>query len=309
MPEFICPHCDQPFVVSDQNMGTTVNCPTCEAEITIPKAPAAPPPLPLRPLPPQHAAPQKNNSLATCGIALLFVTFGLPFIMAIIGVLAAILLPALARARESARLATCQNALVDQWKAFENDGEDLYPFLSGTPGRLMFEGRALDPAFPLPGDILRCPSDPDPGETISEPDDPDLRVIDDASYVYLGYVVTSLEEMASFADAYADAFKFDRDFRESLPTVDGMGSFGGAGFVRLNPDLTDDLARTDITVNDDEQFLASIPVMWDRPDNHIPPGGNVLYLDGHVEFVPMGEKWPMTEAAWEVIADMDALEE
>ena len=30
--------------------------------------------------------------------------------------------------------------------------------------------------------------------------------------------------------------------------------------------------------------------------NHVPGGSNVLYLDGHVEFVKLGEKFPMTRA-------------
>jgi len=35
-------------------------------------------------------------------------------------------------------------------------------------------------------------------------------------------------------------------------------------------------------------------VMWEWPTNH-GGAGNVLYLDGHVEFVPYPGKFPMTE--------------
>ena len=39
---------------------------------------------------------------------------------------------------------------------------------------------------------------------------------------------------------------------------------------------------------------AIIPVLWEVPDENNPLGGNVLYMDGHVEFVKIHEKFPMT---------------
>ena len=56
---------------------------------------------------------------------------------------------------------------------------------------------------------------------------------------------------------------------------------------------------------------SELPVMWDlvggidwlthesnaRLTNHIPAGGNVMYFDGHVEWVPYPSKFPMTEAS------------
>ena len=49
-----------------------------------------------------------------------------------------------------------------------------------------------------------------------------------------------------------------------------------------------------------------IPVMWDSvwtPTkgaesyfNHIPGGGNVLYMDGHVEFMRYPGEWPVCKA-------------
>jgi prepilin-type processing-associated H-X9-DG protein len=56
---------------------------------------------------------------------------------------------------------------------------------------------------------------------------------------------------------------------------------------------------------------STTPVMWEWPGHHKPlggmrPGGNVLYMDGRVEYVPMGE-FPMTEEAFEVLRELDAL--
>ncbi len=54
------------------------------------------------------------------------------------------------------------------------------------------------------------------------------------------------------------------------------------------------------------QAASEIPVMWDlignRPGsakltNHIPAGGNCMYMDGHVEWIPYPTKFPMTSLA------------
>jgi prepilin-type processing-associated H-X9-DG protein len=43
------------------------------------------------------------------------------------------------------------------------------------------------------------------------------------------------------------------------------------------------------------------------PNGHEPPSGNVLYLDGHIEWIQWGEKWPMTPEAMDVLLALDAL--
>jgi len=48
-----------------------------------------------------------------------------------------------------------------------------------------------------------------------------------------------------------------------------------------------------------------IPVMCDNPaaNNHIPLGVNVLYLDGHVEYVKMGARFPALPSVAKYFAD------
>ncbi|MFA6240489.1 MAG: H-X9-DG-CTERM domain-containing protein [Candidatus Hydrogenedentales bacterium] len=51
----------------------------------------------------------------------------------------------------------------------------------------------------------------------------------------------------------------------------------------------------------------SIPVLIERPDLH-GNGGHVLYMDGHVEFVPYPGPFPMTRDFIEGLRSLDALE-
>ena len=50
---------------------------------------------------------------------------------------------------------------------------------------------------------------------------------------------------------------------------------------------------------------ASMPVLIEY-SVHVPNGGSVLYLDGHVEFLKHGTKFPMTD---EFFAALDELSE
>ena len=56
---------------------------------------------------------------------------------------------------------------------------------------------------------------------------------------------------------------------------------------------------------------SEIPVMWDKIDlevsefNHVPGGGNVLYMDGHVKFVHYPGDFPTSRAWVELVDVMD----
>jgi prepilin-type processing-associated H-X9-DG protein len=50
---------------------------------------------------------------------------------------------------------------------------------------------------------------------------------------------------------------------------------------------------------------ASVPLLIERPGNHVPFGGNVLFMDGHVEFIRFGTKWPMTDRAIGILQALD----
>lgn len=94
---FICPHCGAQTLVADQFIGRTGACASCGQPITVHGTPGAA----------VAAAPSKSSALV---IALIL--GGVIVILLIcMGVLAALLLPAINAAREAGRKAQCQNNL------------------------------------------------------------------------------------------------------------------------------------------------------------------------------------------------------
>lgn len=61
--------------------------------------------------------------------------------------------------------------------------------------------------------------------------------------------------------------------------------------------------------NPDAERMARsmVPLMFERPERH-GDGGHVLYMDGHLEFVPYPGKFPMTPAFIDGLRSLDAME-
>jgi prepilin-type N-terminal cleavage/methylation domain-containing protein/prepilin-type processing-associated H-X9-DG protein len=193
-------------------------------------------------------------------------------VIGMIGIMAAILLPALARARETARRASCLNNLSEL-------GMSLRMYADESNGRLPWSGgkNSAECLLPLMGEyflepmLFVCPSDPEK--------------------ILFGQR-SSAKGQAS--DGPPVIFPTEADVNGQLSCRASYDYFGA-------------YTHAPITMPPPEEGFPRIPVMWDLTTmsgdsnffNHVPGGGNVLWLDGSVDF----KKWPWPSRGLPLIPD------
>ena len=239
----------------------------------------------------RHEPDSSEKWFATRGLFLNYIGTLLFFVV----ILPLLLTPVLNAHRENVRLNWCAQNLADIKFALDGyvkaEGEGYYPPLSSEPGRLTMDAISIYPEYlTAPGDFV-CPGESRYRELDRSEDAFDL--VDDHSYFYIGYAVTSDDEVRAFAEAHGQRMAEGLPFDEDLEVAPGAGSGGGDFLVRLHKDNAQYLAERHESI-DAEQWQARIPILIEHPGNHTPEGGNVLYMDGHVEFIHYPGKWPMT---------------
>jgi prepilin-type processing-associated H-X9-DG protein len=198
-------------------------------------------------------------------------------------------------------------------KMFSTENDGFFPDLSSRPGFLsmmhMAEGykHPLNPGYVSEPFLLFCPQSECWRSQKGKVSGTAQQQLDDSSYVYLGYVVKNEAELETFYECYKQRVAAGLPFNEDLPAPPGRGSGGGDKLLRLRDGaekvyITDaaDLAASAIAQSE-------IPVFFERPGNHEPSGVNVLYLDGHVEFIRYPGEWPATPRTFEIVAAIEAL--
>ncbi|MBN2310206.1 MAG: DUF1559 domain-containing protein, partial [Candidatus Hydrogenedentes bacterium] len=273
-----------------------------------------------------------------------------------ISILASLLLPALARAREQARRTHCANNLKQMGLVFimyANENNDVLPpgspngywgdpnyydFSSGTNtggygywhpqlirNNFIFDVESCYPDYLDDLEVLVCKSALAGGggsqperwyadETFAperidrsqfiDPDDnwalahlqglrPDPECVTSQMYTYLPYAVVTEEHGLFLWDELCLRMSLGRvDFMDdNIMLPGGHGPGGGNTFYRTRIGISRLFIR-DINNPAREAYSDSdVPVLFDSASqlgrivmNHYPRGGNVLYLDGHVQF-------------------------
>lgn len=199
--------------------------------------------------------------------------------------------------QDSARKNSCRpQTILNVCEAYAELHEGLFPPLSPVPGMLFHDLAICEEVGCLGPDNLcrydRQGRDPAFREAMySQPRN-------DWSYVYLGYVVESEAEFLAFAKAYRN--------RMALGLALDGDLAGGAG-PNASPPLRRQKSLAALRTAGDPlaDRAHAIPVVIEWPENHLYPGGHVVYLDGHREFVPYPGMFPMTPA---VLAELRALD-
>ena len=229
----------------------------------------------------------------------------------IIAVILAITIPWL-RERERVRLqAICTYNLKQLGLTIKMYSNASPGGIIPSPDGLKFLREDIYPQHTNDPALLMCPTDfktPDAGTP--EADKPQWY-FDNSSYWYIAHRVRNEEEGQAYIEAYRKIIEdgdgnLDTDFvAPSLPTgkIERMsGDIRRAGFVVISSPAAEAAALADA------DSPRRTPVLIEYTDKHGPDGGNVLFMDGHVEFIKYPGKFPMTKAFIEGLKSLEKLD-
>jgi len=176
----------------------------------------------------------------------------------------------------------------------EESHGNIFPPLSSEPGCFMFEADELFLKFLKDGDVFHCPNiEIEKADALSD----DYAPAPDSSYWYLGYSMINDREAIAFLAAYNDQLEKQLPLKEELPIPYRALSGTTGGNLRQLREGVERFYIYDIgNPGDGSGIQACIPILIERPANHGGDGGHVLFMDGHVEWLPYPGPFPMTAA-------------
>lgn len=223
-------------------------------------------------------------------------------------ILAGALLPALSRSREAARRESSANNLKQiglVLKMYSNESSGgLLPRISPYEGRWMMDLQAIAPEYLSDLNVFTDPNSKEQPTNRRTFDDFQVEDIFDwqamtklasHNYTYIGWMVDDEDDLAAVIATMArdeDVVRGERDVTRGREPIHRLRE----GIERF--------MITDINnpgASGTQQ--SAIPVMFETMDPDNPRVGYyVLYMDGHVEYVLYGEKFPITERVARMLA-------
>ncbi len=221
-----------------------------------------------------------------------FTLIELLVVIAIIAILAAILFPVFARARENARRASCQSNLkqlalgIEQYK---NDYDTKYPGF-GQPGNVGWAQNVQPYLKSL--QILQCPSEPTGGPDYSQPLPALVADTKLCDYFYNASLTNYNPQDANYGRAESELSQ------PTLTILAGDGSVYNAGNILPYYDSGTngfDCNQTMGAMPDDPASYPGGTCGWvafrRTPGKRHLDGANYAFCDGHVKFVRPANVW------------------
>ncbi len=122
----------------------------------------------------------------------------------------------------------------------------------------------------------------------SEVEDAAILCVGASGYIYLGYAARTMEEARILFEARRAG---------AITDPDHDVVFNGVKLYRLRRELANDLAGDSASADEVYEIAASIPVLMEAMNDrlgHPCKEMSVLYLDGHIERISYGSKYPAT---------------